>query len=92
MTHPYTTAFQASQWRCLFTKKKSGNNFQAVFLLDFVRLTTRTMHPHGRTCGEPDGIELTAIGVELNGSGRVHHEAGPSSTQNEEVPIPGEAR
>ena len=24
-----------------------------------------------RTCGEPDGIGLTAIGVELNGSGRV---------------------
>jgi len=24
-----------------------------------------------RTCGEPDEIELTAIGVELNGSGRV---------------------
>ena len=25
----------------------------------------------GCTCGEPDGIELTAMGVELNGSGRV---------------------
>ena len=46
--------------------------------LDFVGLTTRSEGPHGayvrgakrnmgRTCGEPDGIELTAIGVELNG-------------------------
>ena len=25
----------------------------------------------GRTCGEPDGIELTAIGVKLNGSRHV---------------------
>ena len=25
----------------------------------------------GRTCGEPDEIELTPMGVELNGSGRV---------------------
>ena len=30
----------------------------------------------GRTCGEPDEIGLTAMGVELNGSGRVHHRAG----------------
>ena len=25
-----------------------------------------------RTCGEPDEIELTPMGVKLNGSGRVH--------------------
>ena len=28
--------------------------------------------PMGRTCGEPDEIGLAAMGVELNGSGRVH--------------------
>ena len=27
----------------------------------------------GRTCGEPNEIELTAVGVKLNGSGRVQH-------------------
>ena len=26
----------------------------------------------GRTCGEPDEIELTPMGVTLNGSGHVH--------------------
>ena len=41
--------------------------------LDFVRLTTRTEGPHGagRTCGEPDERELTAIGVAFDGS-RTH--------------------
>ena len=34
----------------------------------------------GRTCGEPDEIELTAMGVKLNGSGRVH-KAAPKSAQ-----------
>ena len=36
--------------------------------LHFVRLTTRTMHPMGvrRTCGEPDEVELTPIGVKVN--------------------------
>ena len=29
--------------------------------------------PMGRTCGEPDEIGLTPMGVELNGSGRVRH-------------------
>ena len=29
------------------------------------------VHPMGRTCGEPDEIELTAMGVKLNGSRRV---------------------
>ena len=43
--------------------------FGVGIFLDFVRLTTRT-RPMGvqRTRGEPNEIELTAIGVKLNGS------------------------
>ena len=45
--------------------KKSGNIFHVDIFLDFVWLTTRT-------CGEPDEIELAAIGVKFNGSGSAH--------------------
>ena len=38
--------------------EKSGKMFRLGIFLDFV----------GRTCGEPDEIELTAMGVKLNGS------------------------
>ena len=48
--------------------KKSGNMFRVGTYLDFVWLTTRTMHPHGCTCGGPGEIELTATGMKLNGS------------------------
>ena len=48
--------------------KKSGNIFRVGIFLDFAWLTTRTMHPHGAYVREPDEIELTAVGVELNGS------------------------
>ena len=34
------------------------------------------VRPMGRTCGEPDEIELTPMGVRLNGSGRVHADNG----------------
>ena len=53
--------------------EKSGNIFPGgclYFLISpgspHVRCT-----PMGRTCGEPDEIELTAIGVDLHGSRRV---------------------
>ena len=48
----------------------SGDMFQAGIFLDFVWLTARMMHPMGRACGEPDGIELLPMGVILNGSHR----------------------
>ena len=55
--------------------KKSGNLSRVGIFLDFVRRsgTTRTMHPHVAyvRCGEPDKIEMTPVGVELNGS-RIH--------------------
>ena len=40
---------------------KSGNIFRVGIFLDFVRLTTRTIHPHDAyvTCREPNEIELT---------------------------------
>ena len=61
--------------RLVLITKKSGDVFRVGIFLDFVWLTTRTEGPHGaymgRTCGESDEIELTAIGVELNGSRRV---------------------
>ena len=40
--------------------KKSGNIFRVGIFLDFICM--------GRTCGEPNEIELTAIGVKLNGT------------------------
>ena len=46
--------------------KKSGNVLPVGIFLDFVRLATRTLH-EARTCGEPNELELTAIGVKLNG-------------------------
>jgi len=53
------------------SRKKAGIFFGWVFFLissgsPHVRCT-----PMGRTCGEPDEIELTPMGVKLNGSGRV---------------------
>ena len=48
--------------------KRGGKIFRVGIFLDFVWLTTRTP---GRTCGEPDVIGLTPMGVILNGSGRV---------------------
>ena len=57
--------------------KQGGNIFRVGIFLDSVWRsgTTRTEGPHGgvthRTCGGPDGIGLTPMGVELNGSGRV---------------------
>ena len=53
------------------SSKKSGSTFQVGIFLDCVRPTTRTMHPVGRTCGGPGEIELTPIGVKVNGSRRV---------------------
>ena len=56
--------------------KRSGKRFRVSIFLDFLwRSGTTRPHvrctPVGRACGEPDEIELTAIGVKLNGSGRV---------------------
>jgi len=48
--------------------KKSGNVLRVGIFLDFAWLTTRTPMGVHRTCGEPDEIELTAMGVKLNGS------------------------
>ena len=56
-----------------------------IFLdVNFVWLTTRTMHPHpmGRTWGEPGEIELTPMGVELNGSRRAPLGSGGCSTSS----------
>ena len=50
------------------SRKRAGNIFRVGIFLDYVRLTT--VRPTGRTCGEPDEIELAAIGVKLNGSRR----------------------
>ena len=42
-------------------QKKSGNIFRVCIVLDCVRLTTRVpVCPMGRTCGEPNEIDLTA--------------------------------
>ena len=43
--------------------------FGWVFFL--ISLGSPHVRPTGCTCGEPDEIELAAIGVELNGSGHV---------------------
>ena len=49
--------------------KKSGKCFRVgIFLMLSGSPHVRQM---GRACGEPDEIELTAIGVKLNGSRRV---------------------
>ena len=49
----------------------------------------------GRACGEPDEIELTAMGVELNGLGRVRRlprEEGEVRGDARVVPDPGKER
>ena len=70
--------------------EKCGNIFRVGIFLDFVWRsgTTRTPHvgsphvrPMGRTRGEPNEIELTPIGVKLNGSRRVHCAASAPSTR-----------
>ena len=49
--------------------KKSGNIFRVgIFLIASASPHVRPMGVH-RTCGEPGEIKLTAMGVELNGSG-----------------------
>ena len=45
---------------------KSGKSFGWVFFL--ISSGSPHVRPMGRTCGEPDEIELTAMGVKLNGS------------------------
>ena len=52
-------------------RNRAAIGFRVGILLDCVRLTTRTPPWGVRTCGGPNVIELTAIGVELNGPRRV---------------------
>ena len=47
-------------------RKKAVIFFGWVFFL--ISLGLPHVHPMGRACGEPNEIELTAIGVQLNGS------------------------
>ena len=56
------------QVRDLITTQ-SGSMFHVGIFLDFVWLTTRTMHPHGAYAqgARRNRIALTAMGVELNG-------------------------
>ena len=60
------------KFQCSYLLKKSGNIFGWVFFL--ISLGSPHVRPTGvgRTCGGPNEIELPAIGVELNGSWRVH--------------------
>ena len=55
---------------------KSGSIFRVGIFLDFAWLATRTVQPHGAY-----EIELTAMGVELNGSRRA--EAGARTKMKE---------
>ena len=48
------------------SRKRAVNFFGWVFFL--ISSGSPHVRPMGRTCGEPDEIELTAMGVELNGS------------------------
>ena len=49
------------------------------------------VRPMGHTCGEPDEIGLTAMGVELNGSGRAPVELGRELVKHV-APDPGNAK
>ena len=51
--------------------RKGGSIFRVGVFLDFVCLPHVLRAHMGRTCGEPDEIELTPMEVKLNGSGRV---------------------
>ena len=56
--------------------KKSGNIFYILIFFGWVFFLNSSGSPHvrpmGSTCGEPTEIELTPIGVKLDGSRRVH--------------------
>ena len=55
--------------RFAFDTKKGGDaHFGCVFFLILSGGQAPHVRPVGRTCGEPDEIELAAMGVELNGS------------------------
>ena len=51
------------------SRKRAVNVFGWVFFL--ISSGSPHVRPVGRACGEPDENGLTAMGVELNGSGRV---------------------
>ena len=58
------------------SRKSAVKNFGWVFFL--ISSGSPHVRPMGRTCGEPDEIELTAMGVKLNGS---RCRAAPSRTR-----------